>query len=90
MLDMIGQEVQPGDYFLTPGGNARYGGLILEVGIVLSMTDKRLKVAISKFDKATLRRTTKTSTKILLVTNQTQAFTSNDSVIALQKLYETQ
>ena len=63
MKDMLGQNLSPGDMFLMPGGNARYGGLILEVGIILSMTEKRLKTLTTKFDKVKLRPTTKTSTK---------------------------
>ena len=34
MQDMIGQEIYPGDFFVMPGGNARYGGLVIEIGIV--------------------------------------------------------
>lgn len=97
MKDMLGQELSPGDYFLIPGGNVRYGGLVLEVGIILSMTEKRLKTLITRFDKIKLKPTTKTSTKVFklpvnsafvkLNTNKDHFFFGNPAVLALQEAY---
>lgn len=67
MKDMLERTIGPGDFFLIPGGNVRYGGLVLEIGIVLSMTEKRLKTLITRFDKVKLKPTTKTSTKVFKV-----------------------
>jgi hypothetical protein len=92
MLDMIGQEVNSGDFFLVPGGNARYGGLTLEVGIVLLSDPNftRLKVAICKLDKPnSLRRTVKTSQKIFKLNTPSKEFLTNESVIKLKELYES-
>ena len=99
MKDMLGQELNPGDYFLIPGGNVRYGGLVLEIGIILSMTEKRLKTLITRFDKIKLKPTTKTSTKVFkLPANSTSAsflikntkdhfFFGNPAIVALQDAY---
>jgi hypothetical protein len=97
MKDMLGQELNPGDYFLIPGGNVRYGGLVLEVGVILAMTEKRLKTLITRFDKIKLKPTTKTSTKVFkLPTNSTfvksnttkdHFFFGNPAIIALQEAY---
>lgn len=92
MLDMIGQEVKSGDFFLVPGGNARYGGLTLEVGIVLLYDPNytRLRVAICKLDKPdSLRRTVKTSQKIFKLNNLSENFLTNESVIKLKEFYES-
>jgi hypothetical protein len=64
MKDMLGQDLNPGDMFLMPGGNARYGGLVLEIGIILSMTEKRLKSLTTRFDKIKVKPTTKTPIKV--------------------------
>jgi hypothetical protein len=98
MKDMLGQNLNPGDMFLMPGGNPRYGGLILEIGIILSMTEKRLKTLTTRFDKVKLRPTTKTSTKVFklqidknLYINETlgelKILYSNEAVLALQYAY---
>jgi len=92
MLDMIGQEINSGDFFLVPGGNARYGGLTLEVGIVLLYDPNytRLRVAICKLDKPnSLRRTVKTSQKVFKLNNLNKEFFTNESVIKLKELYES-
>ncbi len=77
MEDMLGQTISTGDFFLIPGGNVRYGGLVLEVGIVLSMTEKRLKTLITRFDKIKLKPTTKTSTKVFKLPVNTDLFDEN-------------
>ena len=99
MKDMLGQELKPGDFFLIPGGNVRYGGLVLEIGIILSMTEKRLKTMITRFDKIKLKPTTKTSTKVFKLPvnselfyeendlSEKELFYGNPSVLALQKTY---
>lgn len=99
---MIGQKIQPGDFFLIPGGNVRYGGLVLEIGIVLSMTEKRMKTVITKFDKIKLKPTTKTSAKVFKLpvtsnvfytkekTNEQKIFYENAAMLALQEAYDKQ
>tara|TARA_Y100000034_G_C6822199_1_gene370409 strand:- start:21 stop:323 length:303 start_codon:yes stop_codon:yes gene_type:complete len=69
MKDMLGRTIGPGDFFLIPGGNVRYGGLVLEIGIVLSMTEKRIKTLITRFDKIKLKPTTKTPTKVFKISS---------------------
>ena len=51
---MLERTISPGDFFLIPGGNVRYGGLVLEIGIVLALTEKRMKTLITRFDKIKL------------------------------------
>ena len=99
MKDMLGQEINAGDFFLIPGGNVRFGGLVLEIGVVVSMTEKRLKTLITRFDKIKIKPTTKTSTKVFkLPTNselfyiaaplgEQEHFYSNPAVLALQEAY---
>ena len=97
MKDMLGQELNPGDYFLIPGGNVRYGGLVLEVGVILSMTEKRLKTLITRFDKIKPKATTKTSTKVFKLpansafakinTSKDHFFFGNPAILALQEAY---
>ena len=98
MKDMLGQNLNPGDIFLMPGGNARYGGLVLEIGIILSMTKKRLKTLTTRFDKIKLKPTTKTSTKVFKLQidkenyvhedlGQLEVLYSNEAVLALQSAF---
>lgn len=88
MKDMIGQDLTSGDYFIMPSGNPRYGGLRLEIGIILSMTEKRLKTLTARLDKVGVKKTTKTSLKVLKIdiTSNT-AYHNNDSVAFLKKEY---
>jgi hypothetical protein len=67
MKDMLERTISPGDFFLIPGGNVRYGGLVLEIGIVLALTEKRMKTLITRFDKIKLKPTTKASTKVFKI-----------------------
>ena len=99
MKDMLGQNLNPGDFFLIPGGNVRYGGLVLEIGVILSMTEKRLKTLITKFDKIKLRPTTKTSTKVFKIPvnatffhkksdiDEQELFYGNPAVLALYEAF---
>ena len=100
MKDMLGQTISPGDFFLIPGGNVRYGGLVLEIGIVLSMTEKRIKTLITRFDKLKLKPTTKTPTKVFKInTNrdlflstedlgEAECFYSNNAILELRTAYD--
>ena len=87
---MIGQTLNPGDIFLMPGGNPRYGGLILEIGIILSMTEKRLKTITTKLSKIQLKRTTKTSTKVFKLTFNKDLFLSTEDLGELELLYSNE
>ena len=89
MQDMLGESISAGDLFLIPGGNARFGGLVIEVGIVLSTTQKMLKTYVSRFDKIKCKPINKTPRKVLKVTNPSQNFLQNESVKELLKKYET-
>lgn len=44
MTDMFNQDVSIGDVVIFAGGNARYGGLKLMLGLVIGMTAKRIKI----------------------------------------------
>jgi len=98
MKDMIGQTLNPGDMFLMPGGNPRYGGLVLEIGIILSMTEKRLKVLTTRFDKIKPKTTTKTPTKVFKIQidkdiyinedlGELEVLYGNEAILALQHAY---
>lgn len=88
MQDMIGQELNPGDCFIVPGGNPRYGGLVIEVGIILSNGNKMMKTLITRFDKITPKPTNKTSKKVLKII-LTEEMQKHEAVIKLKELYET-
>lgn len=83
---MIGQDIAPGDLFIIPGGNVRFGGLVLEVGIVLSATEKRFKTLITRFDKPKLKPTNKTPRKLLKVLPNDE-YLDQEAVILLYKTY---
>jgi hypothetical protein len=40
--DMVGKPIHVGDLFIIPGGNPRFGGLKLHLGLVVSKTDKTM------------------------------------------------
>ena len=86
MKDMIEQEINPGDFFIMPGGNARYGGLVLEVGIVLSHGAKMMKTLITRFDKVKAKPTNKTSKKVLKI-QLTDELEKQEAIIKLKQLY---
>ena len=89
MKDMIGQELSPGDLFVMPAGNPRYGGLRLEIGIIMSMTEKRLKTITNRLDKNDIKKTTKTPLKVLKINMYSnQLFYNNESVAALKLMYD--
>ena len=88
MKDNINQEINIGDYFIIPGGNIRYGGLVLELGIVLDKTEKRLKTLITRFDKVKLKPTTKSPKKIMVINLHDSSYLENtEAAIKLQKAY---
>jgi hypothetical protein len=99
MKDMLGRTISAGDLFLIPGGNVRYGGLVLEIGIVLSMTEKRLKTLVTRFDKIKLKPTTKTSIKVFKLDTTLESFMggvnmneelfyTNEAVLSLKAAYK--
>lgn len=87
MKDMIGQDLNPGDFFLMPGGNPRYGGLVIEIGIVLSLGNKMMRTLVSRFDKVKAKPTNKTSKKVLRI-DLTENMKKNEAVLKLQEYYE--
>ena len=68
MNDMLGTTIQVGDVVLYPGGNARYGGLKMIVGVVVKMTPKRISLLGGPLidDGKPLKTTSKTGAKVLL------------------------
>ena len=88
MLDMIQQEILPGDIFVIPGGNVRFGGLVLEVGIVLSNTEKMLKTFTTRLDKVKPKPTNKTPRKVLKI-SQTPELLEQEAIKELLNLYQT-
>jgi hypothetical protein len=89
MKDMLGQSIAPGDIFTIAGGNARFGGLVIEVGIVISNTEKMLKTYVTRFDKIKLKPLNKTPRKVLKITDPSSVFLKNESVQELLKVYQT-
>jgi hypothetical protein len=88
--DMIGQELSSGDYFIIPGGNARYGGLILEVGIIVFLPEhgkKMLKVITTRWDKIKPLPKNKTPQKVLKI-DLTQDMKQNEAMIKLKEQYD--
>lgn len=88
MQDMIGQEIAPGDIFIIPGGNVRFGGLVLEFGIVLSNTQKMLKTTVTRLDKVKLKPTNKTPRKVLKI-NLSPALQQHSAILELLKIYSS-
>jgi hypothetical protein len=88
MLDMIQQEISPGDIFVIPGGNVRFGGLVLEVGIVLSNTEKMLKTFTTRLDKVKPKPTNKTPRKVLKI-QQTSELLAQEAIKELLSIYQT-
>ena len=69
MQDALGTYINVGDVVLFPGGNARYGGLKMMVGVVQKMTAKRvsLKVDTLPSEGKDAKTTAKTGAKIMVV-----------------------
>ena len=86
MKDMIGQEINLNDLVIYPGGNARYGGLKLIVGLVTKLTEKRVTLTSTSlvYDGKPFKTTSKTGAKILKLQNDFQA----ESIELLRNLNE--
>lgn len=50
MKDMLGNTIEINSIVLYPDGSPRYGGLYFMLGVVLSMTDKRVKIITTRLD----------------------------------------
>tara|TARA_R100001463_G_scaffold122566_4_gene179058 strand:- start:391 stop:663 length:273 start_codon:yes stop_codon:yes gene_type:complete len=72
MTDMLGAEINVGDVVIYPGGNARYGGLKLIVGVVSKMTPKRATIAYCNIDSdgSSVKTSSKTGAKVLVVADK--------------------
>ena len=68
MTDLLGRPFEVGDVVIYAGGNARYGGLKLIVGVVTKMTAARLKVLTTslKPDDKKSKLVTTSGSKMLL------------------------
>jgi hypothetical protein len=86
MIDILGAEINVGDLVIYPGGNARYGGLKLIVGLVTKLTEKRVTLNTSPlvYDGKPFKTTSKTGAKILKLQNDFQA----ESIDLLRNLNE--
>ena len=64
---MIGQEINLNDLVVYPGGNARYGGLKLIVGLVTKLTETRISLITGPmiYDGKPFKTTSKTGPKVL-------------------------
>lgn len=82
MNDMVGKEINENDIVLFPGGNARYGGLKMMVGLVTKITPKRIKLLTAPlvYDEKDFKFSNKTSVKVLNLTN------TLDHIESVQKL----
>ena len=67
MLDMNNKELKEEDFVLYPGGNARYGGLKLMLGIIVKITPKRVSLLTMSVipDGKPIKATTKSGHKVL-------------------------
>jgi hypothetical protein len=85
MNDMLDNPIEVGDVVLFPGGNARYGGLKMVVGIVVKMTAKRCTLLTSHIpdDGKANKTTNKTGVKVLLCNDP--AVLSSSEVSALRE-----
>lgn len=86
MNDMLGNPISVGDVVLFPGGNARFGGLKMVVGVVVRMTAKRCTLLISMLpgDGKAIKHTSKTGAKVLLCNDK--AVLNSPEVKALRKV----
>ena len=90
MKDMLGTDIQVDDVVLFPGGNARYGGLNITVGVVKKMTAKRLSLITGNLvpDGKKYKATNKTGAKVLVCTDP--QVLASDQVQALRVLTRTE
>ena len=67
ILDMLGNKISEGDIVIYPGGNARYGGLKLIVGLVVKRTPKRISLMAGSLapDGKPFKTVAKTGVKVL-------------------------
>lgn len=70
--DLAGKEVRVGDIFVFPSGSPRYGGLTLEIGIVVKKTSSRISTISTKLlnkSDPKFKTSSRTTSKILVVTD---------------------
>ena len=70
--DLAGKEVRVGDIFVFPSGSPRYGGLTLEIGIVVKKTSSRISTISTKLVNKSdpkFKTSSRTTSKILVVTD---------------------
>lgn len=90
MNDMLNNQIKEGSVVIWPDGSARYGGLLLMVGVVQKLTPKRISILSDKLisTKRNIKSTTKTGTKILVVTDK--IILESDTVKAILKEIENE
>jgi len=71
LKDMLNADIAIGDVVLFPGGNARYGGLKMQVGLVVKLTPKRVGIATGALvsDGKKLKTSSKTGKTMLVCTD---------------------
>ena len=70
--DLAGREVRIGDIFVFPTGSPRYGGLRLDIGIVVKKTSSRISTISTKLTNKSdpqFKLSSRTTGKILVVTD---------------------
>lgn len=70
--DLAGKEVRVGDVFVFPSGSPRYGGLTLEIGIVIKKTSSRISTISTKLINKSdpkFKTSSRTTSKVLVVTH---------------------
>jgi hypothetical protein len=66
--DMLGNPIDVGDLFVIPDGNARYGGLKIYIGLVLSRTEKTMTTEVFELPSGKPKGTKrKTPSKVLKI-----------------------
>jgi hypothetical protein len=88
--DLAGKEVRVGDIFVFPSGSPRYGGLTLEIGIVVKKTSSRISTISTKLVNKSdpkFKTSSRTTSKILVVTDAVLDLAVTQALIEQGKEY---
>lgn len=78
--DMLGKSIDIGDLFVIPDGNARYGGLKIYIGLVISRTEKTMTTELFELPSGKPKGTKrKTPSKVLKI--DPDFYTANSNFI---------
>lgn len=89
MKDQLGHDISVGDVVVYPGGNARYGGLNLMVGVVRKLTECRASLVAGPLasDGKAFKKVSKSGAKLLLCRDE--HVTKSDVVKSIIKEIES-